>query len=70
MVSTKAQQRAVNKYNAKAYDRLNIVIPKGMKVDVDAYAKARGTTLNALVNQLLRQEMGLTEAEWKAKTEE
>ena len=65
MATTKSQQKAVNKYMKKNYDRLNIVIPKGYKQIVDAYAKERGESVNSLVNSLLRNELGISEAEWK-----
>lgn len=59
-----------NRYNEKNYDRLAIVIPKGQKQAVDAHARQKGTTVNGLVNGLLRAELGLSESEWKAKDEE
>ena len=60
-----ARIQANNRYNAKAYDRINIAIPKGRKADVEAHAKAKGETVNRLVNTLLRADMGLSEDEWK-----
>lgn len=63
----KASTRAQNKYNAKAYDRLAIVVPKGRKADLDTHAKAKGESINSLVNTLLREDMGLSVAEWKEK---
>lgn len=54
-----------NKYNAKAYDSLRIVVPKGQKQAVEAHAKTKGESINGLVNGLLRADMGLTEDEWK-----
>lgn len=65
MAVSKAQIKATNKYNASKYDRLNIVIPKGRKHDIDAHAKAKGETVNSLVNTLLREDMGISEEEWK-----
>ena len=65
MPATKAQQKAVNKYMKKNYDRLNIVIPKGYKQVVEAYARERGESVNGLVNSLLRNAMGISESEWK-----
>ena len=65
MPASKAQIKATNKYNASAYDRLNLVIPKGQKAAVEAFAKSRGESVNGLVNALLRAEMGLSEEEWK-----
>ena len=65
MPVSKAQIKATNKYNASAYDRLNLVIPKGKKAAVEAFAKSKGESVNGLVNALLRAEMGLSEEEWK-----
>lgn len=65
-----AKIRANNKYAAKVYDRINLAIPKGRKADVEAHAKAKGESVNGLVNALLRADMGLTEEEWKQTTEE
>ena len=70
MPASKAQIKATNKYNATAYDRLNIVIPKGQKQAVEAHAASKGESVNGLVNTLLRADMGLSEGEWKAPTEE
>lgn len=62
---TKAATRAKNKYNAANYDNLRIVVPKGQKQAVEAHAKAKGQSVNGLVNALLREDMGLSEDEWK-----
>jgi hypothetical protein len=53
--------------NAALYDRLNIVIPKGLKGAVEAHAKRKGESVNGLVNELLRADMGLSEDEWRGK---
>lgn len=55
--------------NAALYDRLNIVIPKGLKGAVEAHAKSKGESVNGLVNELLRADMGLSEDEWKQRDE-
>ena len=68
MPVSKAQVKATNKYNAKAYDRIQIVVPKGQKAAVEAHASGKGESVNGLVNTLIRQDMGLTEAEWKTFT--
>lgn len=56
--------------NAALYDRLNIVIPKGLKGAVEAHAKRKGESVNGLVNELLRADMGLSESEWKPQAGE
>jgi hypothetical protein len=65
----KASTRAKNKYKAKAYDRIELVVPKGRKAAVEAHAKEKGESVNGLVNGLLRADMGLTEAEWNERPE-
>ena len=67
MTITKAQQRAVNKYISKSYDRLNVTIPKGRKKTIEMFAKAHGESVNGLVNRLLRTEIGVSDDEWKQK---
>lgn len=44
-----AQTRAKNKYNAKAYDSLRIVVKKGRKDIIKAHAEARGESINGFV---------------------
>lgn len=63
--NSKAKIEANNRYNEKAYDRINIAIPKGRKATVEACAAARGQSINGMVNALLMDAAGLTEAEWK-----
>lgn len=65
MPITKAQQKAVSKYVANNYDRIEVKVPKGRKAAIEAHAKSKGISTNALVNSLLMADMGLTEAEWK-----
>ncbi|MBE5791617.1 MAG: hypothetical protein E7322_05600 [Clostridiales bacterium] len=66
----KASTRAKNKYNAANYDSLRIVVPKGRKADIEAFAKEQGESVNGLVNGLLRNAMGLTEEDWKKNTDD
>jgi len=54
-----------NPYAAKAYDNLRIIVPKGRKAEIEAYAQERGESVNGLVNGFLRNALGLSEAEWK-----
>lgn len=52
-----ARTRASNKYNAKAYDRLNLVVPKGQRDKIKAHAESKGETLNGYVTRLIREDM-------------
>ncbi len=55
-----------NRYNSANYDSLRIVVPKGRKEDIEAHAKENRKSVNGLVNDLIREDMGWTDAEWKA----
>ena len=70
MAKTKTSTAVKNRYNAKAYDRLAITIPKGRKPAIEAHAQAKGESVNGLVNNLLRVDMGFTEDEWKERETE
>lgn len=41
------------KYNAKAYDRINIAVPKGHKEEIQAEAERRGQSVNKFINDLI-----------------
>lgn len=70
MPYSKAGMRAVDKYVRENYDRLNVKLPKGRKSAVEAHAREKGMSVNNLVNTLLREDMKLSEAEWKQPQEE
>ena len=65
----KTSSTSINKYMTKAYDRVNLVIPKGKKEVLEALAATRGLSVNGLINTLLREAAGLTEEEWKRSEE-
>lgn len=69
MAMTEAKRRANKKWNdvnMKAkYDRLSILVPKGRKLAVEAFAREHGESVNGMVNRLVRAEMGLSEDKWK-----
>lgn len=56
----KAQTRAQNKYIAKAYDRVNLVLKKDAsptKDEVQAAADAEGVSLNAYIVAAISQQL-------------
>lgn len=53
------------KYLSENYDNLRIVVPKGRRETIKAYAEKHGKSVNGLVNELLRKEIGITESKWK-----
>lgn len=67
---SKTSAAVKNRYAAKAYDNLRIVVPKGLKEAIEAHAKSKGESINGLVNALLRADMGLSVEEWKAKQDQ
>lgn len=50
---SKAQQRAVNKYMAANYDRINLTMPKGRKDEIKAHAESRGESVNSFINRAI-----------------
>ena len=57
MPVSKAQQKATNKYIAKAYDRINLTVPKGKKDTIQAHAEAQGMSTNAYINAAIDEKM-------------
>jgi len=43
----------VRKYKEKAYDRLEISVPKGRKAELQEHAQQRGESLNGFVNRAI-----------------
>jgi len=42
-----------NKYNAKAYDRVNLTMPKGKKEQVQDFAATTGESVNGFINRAI-----------------
>lgn len=38
-----------NRYNAKAYDRITIMVPKGQKESIKRYAESQGESINKFI---------------------
>jgi uncharacterized protein (DUF1778 family) len=53
----KAATKAHNKYNAKTYDRINFVVPKGHKDDIKAAADTAGESLNGYIANAVDERM-------------
>ena len=66
--NSQARIDANNRYNSKAYDRINIAVPKGQKATVQAAADDAGESVNQYANNALLARMGLTE--WPERAEE
>lgn len=55
MAISEARQRANAKYNKKAYDRLEMKVPKGEKENIIAHAEQTDGTLNKFLNRAVRE---------------
>ena len=55
--NSEARIRANNKYNAKAYDRINLAVPKGQKATIQAAADAAKQSLNGYVVKAVEDRM-------------
>ena len=54
---SEAQRRAVAKYNAANYDRVELRLDKGRKDVVKAHADTQGESLNAFINRAITETM-------------
>lgn len=50
-----ARTKANNKWNSKAYDRINLTVPKGQKEAIKAHAESRGESVNGFINRAINQ---------------
>ena len=46
-----------NRYNDKAYDRINLTVPKGQKDIIKAYAEAHGESANGFIQRAIAEAM-------------
>ena len=51
----RARIEADNRYNAKAYDRINVAVPKGRKDIIKAHAEKNGESVNGFVNRAINE---------------
>lgn len=48
---------SIKKYQDKTYDRIGLLVPKGQKEIMQAYAKAKGKSLNAFIVEAIKEKM-------------
>ena len=53
----RASAASKNKWNAKAYDRINLTVPKGRKDSIQAHAAALGESVNGFIGRAITHEM-------------
>ena len=55
----KTSNAVKDRYNAMAYDDIRLRVPKGEKDRIQAFAEARGETVNGFINRLIAEAMGV-----------
>lgn len=53
----KAATRAQNKYISKAYDRINLIVPKGDKEKIKEFAERAGVSVNSFINNAIQEKI-------------
>lgn len=53
----KASTKAQNRYIAKAYDRINLTVPKGRKDSIQAHASSHGESVNGFIGRAISEAM-------------
>lgn len=46
------------KYNAKAYDRIEVTVKKGLRELIRSHAERQGLSINGYINNLIQYDMG------------
>lgn len=54
-MSGKTSNASKAKYNAKTYDRINLVVKKGKKDELKSHAESRGESLNGFINRAIKE---------------
>ena len=58
MAVSKAQQKAVGKYESANYDKVLLRLAKGDRDKIKAHAQSKGMSLNAYIVGLIERDMG------------
>ena len=53
----KNSPESINRYMAKAYDRISLIVPKGQKELIQAHAEAQGESTNGFINRAITNQM-------------
>ena len=52
-MSGKTSTASKRLYNEKAYDRISLVVKKGRREELKAYAESKGMSINGYINKLI-----------------
>lgn len=53
-----AQKEATARYNKKAYDRIDVIVPKGKRQVIKDFAASQGKSLNKFICDAIEHQMG------------
>ncbi len=53
-----AQKEATARYNKKAYDRIDVIVPKGKRQQIKDFAASQGKSLNRFICDAIAYQMG------------
>lgn len=53
----KTSAEVKNRYNKKAYDRIELVVPKGDKEVIKAHAESKGESVNGFIQRAIKETM-------------
>ena len=54
---TEAQKEATARYNKRAYDRIDIIVPKGKRAIIQNFARKQGKSTNRFINDAIDKAM-------------
>lgn len=57
MAISDSQRKAVAKYNAANYDRIELRVDKGRKDIIKAHAESKGESVNGFINRAIAEAM-------------
>lgn len=63
MALSEARKKANEKYNAKAYDQIKVLVKKGKRDVIRQYAESKGLSLNGYINKLISDDMNAGQEE-------
>ncbi len=54
---TEAQKEATARYNKKAYDRIDVIVPKDKREVIKNFARKQGKSTNRFINEAIDKAM-------------
>lgn len=57
MAYSNSQKEATARYNKKAYDRIDVIVPKGQRQIIKDFAASKGKSLNRFICDAIDAEM-------------